>query len=44
MQNVQEGEETESELGYVIFREREREHLLSRIPTDRTIDFRRSKK
>ena len=31
-------------LDFDFFREREREHLLSRIPADRTVGFRRSKK
>ena len=32
------------ELGFVIFLERERGHLLSKIPGDRTFEFLRSKK
>ena len=42
--NGQNAERRCSELGDLIFREREREHLLSRILADRTVGFQRSKK
>ena len=42
--NVQEGAETDSELGFVIFRERERECLLSRFSAVQTVGSRRSNK